>query len=134
MQCKSYSHSFSKKFQHICVSFDVNFNESLTNDIVSFEQLGPVFLVKNSKKFSGLNSDDSFTMADSNLYSLGMGWSGVVKVSSIVSHWGVQLVLAYSWARPANLVAGKVEGECFYFFCFFSFITVPLSTLSFSFI
>ena len=39
--CKSYSHFFSKKFQHICVSLDVNFNESLTNDIVSFEQLGP---------------------------------------------------------------------------------------------
>ena len=40
-ECKSYSHFFSKKFQHICVSLDVNFNESLTNDIVSFEQLGP---------------------------------------------------------------------------------------------
>ena len=37
----SYSHFFSKKFQHICVSLDVNFNESLTNNIVSFEQLGP---------------------------------------------------------------------------------------------
>ena len=32
---------FSKKFQHISVSLDLNFNESLTNDIVSFEQLGP---------------------------------------------------------------------------------------------
>ena len=32
---------FSKTFQNICVSLDVNFNESLTNDIVSFEQLGP---------------------------------------------------------------------------------------------
>ena len=32
---------FSKKFQHICVSLDVNFNELLTNDVVSFEQLGP---------------------------------------------------------------------------------------------
>ena len=41
MHCKSYSHFFSKKFQHICVSLDVNFNESLTKDIVSFEQLGP---------------------------------------------------------------------------------------------
>ena len=40
----SYSHFFSKKFQHFCISLDVNFNESLTNDIVSFEQLGPVFL------------------------------------------------------------------------------------------
>ena len=26
---------------YICVSLDVNFNESLTNDVVSFEQLGP---------------------------------------------------------------------------------------------
>ena len=33
---------FSKKFQHICVRPDVNFNESLTNNIISFEQLGPV--------------------------------------------------------------------------------------------
>ena len=37
---EGYSHFFSKKFQHICVSLDVNLNESLTNDIVSFEQLG----------------------------------------------------------------------------------------------
>ena len=37
----SNSHFFSKKFQHICVSLDVNFNELLTNDVVSFEQLGP---------------------------------------------------------------------------------------------
>ena len=32
---------FQQKIQHICVSLDLNFNESLTNDIVSFEQLGP---------------------------------------------------------------------------------------------
>ena len=25
----------------MCISLDVNFNESLTNDLVSFEQLGP---------------------------------------------------------------------------------------------
>ena len=31
-----------KKNQYICVSLYVNFNESLTNDIVSFEELGPV--------------------------------------------------------------------------------------------
>ena len=36
------THIFSaKKIQHICISLDVNFNKSLTNDIVSFEQLGP---------------------------------------------------------------------------------------------
>ena len=43
LHCKSYSHFFSEKFQNICVSLDVNFNESLTNNIVSFEQLGPEF-------------------------------------------------------------------------------------------
>ena len=37
----SYAHFFNKKFQYICVSLDVNFNEALTNDVVSFEQLGP---------------------------------------------------------------------------------------------
>ena len=31
----------AKKIQHICVSLDVNFNDSLTNGVVSFEQLGP---------------------------------------------------------------------------------------------
>ena len=41
VSAKSYSHFFSKKFQHICVWPDINFNELLTNDIVSFEQLGP---------------------------------------------------------------------------------------------
>ena len=45
MHCKSYSHFFSKKFQYICVSLNVNFNDTLTNDIVSFEQLGPGVIV-----------------------------------------------------------------------------------------
>ena len=36
----AFAHIFSvKKFQHIWVSLYVNFNESLTNDVVSFEQL-----------------------------------------------------------------------------------------------
>ena len=39
---------FSKKFQHICVSLDVNFNESLTNNVVSFEQLGSGKKIRNS--------------------------------------------------------------------------------------
>ena len=33
--------ALQKKFQHIYVSLDVNFNELLTNDVVSIEQLGP---------------------------------------------------------------------------------------------
>ena len=35
------------------------------------------------------------------------GWFGVAKVSCILRNRGVQLRLAYSWARPAILVAGK---------------------------
>ena len=34
-------------------------------------------------------------------------WSGGAKVSCMLCHRGVQLILAYSWARPAILVAGK---------------------------
>ena len=36
-------HFFSKIDQHICISLHVNFNESLTNDIVSFWTTGPWF-------------------------------------------------------------------------------------------
>ena len=32
---------FQQKISAFCVSLDVNFNESLTNDVVSFEQPGP---------------------------------------------------------------------------------------------
>ena len=35
------------------------------------------------------------------------GWSDGVKVSCILHHRGVQLILVYSWARPTILVAGK---------------------------
>ena len=67
MHCKSYSLFFSKKFQHICVSLDLNFNESLTDDIVSFEQLGPLDLNFNESltddivSFEQLGPDDNLT-------------------------------------------------------------------------
>ena len=32
---------FQQKYQHICIFNDQSFNDTLTNDIVSFEQLGP---------------------------------------------------------------------------------------------
>ena len=34
----------------------------------------------------------------------------MAKVSCILRHQGVQLILAYSWARPAVLLAGKGRG------------------------
>ena len=60
------------------------------------------------------------------------GWSGGAKVSCILCHRGVQLILAYSWARPAILVAGYGRGGMFLFLLFLhfhscsSFFPVPL--------
>ena len=60
------------------------------------------------------------------------GWLGGAKVSYIFFHRGVQLILAYSWARPAILVAGKGREVMFLFLLFLhfhscsSFFPVPL--------
>ena len=40
-KCKSYSHFFSKNICVYLIFNDQSFNDTLTNDIVSFEQLGP---------------------------------------------------------------------------------------------
>ena len=62
---------FQQKIQYICVSLDVNFNELLTNDIVSFEQLGPCFgwLMDISSIFTDLSTLDTsiFLFLDDNL-------------------------------------------------------------------
>ena len=60
--------------------------------------------------------------------SLGGGWVGQSGAKCHVSY--VQLILAYSWARPANLVAGKGRWERFLFLLFlhfhsFSFLPCP---------
>ena len=62
------------------------------------------------------------------------GWSGFVKVLCILCHRGIQLIMAYSLARLLSLQQIRVEGGMFLFLCFFTFIPVPLSSLSFSFI
>ena len=63
------------------------------------------------------------------------GWSGGAKVLCILHHWGVQLILAYSWARPAILVVGKGRGGMFLFLLFlhfhsFLFLFLPCPSLS----
>ena len=61
-----------------------------------------------------------------------LGWLGGAKVPCILSHWGVQLILAYSWASPAILVADKGREGMFLFLLFLhfhscsSFFPVPL--------
>ena len=49
------------------------------------------------------------------------GWSGGEKVSCTSGYQGVQLILAYSWARPAILVAGKGRRRMFLFLLFLHF-------------
>ena len=143
MHCKSYSHFFSKKFQHICVSLNVNFNESLTNDVVSFEQLGPelrhLWLCRLSWILSVYIRNLLFPMITREnivfftlypLYHIVGGWVVRRCHVSFVTR-GVQLILAYSWARPATLVAGKGREVMFLFLLFlhfhscFSFFPVP---------
>ena len=43
-KCKSFSHFLSKNISVYAIFNDQSFNDTLTNDIVSFEQLGPVVL------------------------------------------------------------------------------------------
>ena len=45
-KCKSYSHFFSKNISLYAIFYEQSFNDTLTNDVVSFEQLGPdIFLI-----------------------------------------------------------------------------------------
>ena len=72
------------------------------------------------------------------MYFNSWGWSGGAKVLCILHHWGVQLILACSWARPAILVVGKGRGGMFLFLLFLhfhscsSFFPVPLFHLLYS--
>ena len=56
-ECKSYSHFFSKNISVYAIFTDQSFNNMFTNDIVSFEQLGPdkyflYFLIKRCYGYS----------------------------------------------------------------------------------
>ena len=62
------------------------------------------------------------------------GWSGGAKVLCILHHRGVQLILTYSWARPAVLVVGKGRGGMFFISSVsslsFLFLFLPCPSLS----
>ena len=49
------------------------------------------------------------------------GWLGEAKVSCILCHRGIQLILAYSLARPALLAAGKGRGGIITKTCLYNF-------------
>ena len=58
------------------------------------------------------------------------GWLGEAKVSCILRHRGVQLILAYSWARPAFLQQVMAGGGGGLFLLFYSFSFLPYPSLS----
>ena len=49
VKCKSYSHFYRKNISIYAIFNDQSFNDTLTNDIVSFEQLGPVCFPAHSR-------------------------------------------------------------------------------------
>ena len=55
-------------------------------------------------------------------------------MSCILRHRGVKLILAYRWAKPAILAAGKVRGGMFLFLLFLHFNSFSSSPLFLSFI
>ena len=53
---KSYSHFFSKSISVYAIFDDKKFNDTLTNNIVSFEQLGPGILHPFQKNLSHIST------------------------------------------------------------------------------
>ena len=99
---------------------------------------GPVWTVlthESDAHFSGCSLDNHGPLVTPGV---GGGWSGGAKVLCILDHRGVQLILAYSWVRPAILVVGKGRGGMFLFLLFLhfhscsSFFPVPLFHLLYS--
>ena len=68
-----------------------------------------------------MNNIYSFIAGLLSFLNFNLGWSGGAKVSCILRHRGVQLILAYSLARPAIFVAGKGKGGMFLFLLFLHF-------------
>ena len=53
------------------------------------------------------------------------GWLGEAEGSYRFCHRGAQLILAYSWARPAVLAAGKGREGMLLFLLFLHFLSFP---------
>ena len=78
-KCKSYSHFFSKNINVYAIINDQSFNDTLTNDIISFEQLGPDFF---------------YAPAIFNVWGGGGGWGG---------GWGWEGTVVVVHIRSASL-------------------------------
>ena len=132
------------QYQSLTISAPLRIR-TMTNtfaDICGISKISTVYSLK-FYKISNKNNiifisknDHLWGSCSISIYSL--GWSGGAKVLCILHHWGVQLILAYSWARPAILVVGKGRGGMFLFLLFLhfhscsSFFPVPLFHLLYS--
>ena len=106
--------SFFHPEEYWCFSYFYNSNSSILNTFHVF------WLIERKVK--------SFALQ------LGLvGWGKGV-LYCILHHWGVQLILAYSWARPAILAAGMGRGGLFLIssesLLSFIFLFLPCPSLS----
>ena len=71
LHCKSFSYFFNKKYWHICEINVLNFKEMLTNDVISFEQPGPVLLTSyvNTQHSARINLSQIFCIYKSDFVS-----------------------------------------------------------------
>ena len=101
MHCKSFSHFFIKKYWHIWVINVWNFNVSLTNEVVSFEQLGPgkvVHLHRTASHFYTLVKVRQYFLPRPRLLCLPLG----APVVQWVKRWPANLAVPRSspaWGR-----------------------------------
>ena len=141
--------SFSaKNIRILCIESAKTVNEMALNELVklTFEQLAKwswLWITRSQVRIQCHNCMELFGIFFFITKKFGR-WSSVVKVSCVLRHGGVQLILAYIWARPPILVAGKGRGRmflfflflhflsCSYFFPFLSFISSTISFLPFS--
>ena len=83
--CKSYSHFFSKNTSIYAIFNNQSFNDMLTNDIVSFVQLGPALLQTGiSVKHQQQNGKQCRSWWDGSLWAVSSGSTLFAKASVLV--------------------------------------------------
>ena len=69
---------------------------------------------KKKKKISRSNMNFLIGVPNTEYTCCPVGWLGEAMVSCILHHRGIQMLFAYSWARPVILAEGKGRGGIFF--------------------
>ena len=118
---------FSRAVRRISGGLKNEFELSTVIELLVFEPLGIYCTCSSSWQIKGKYHWGIWTAKATR-----WRWLGETKVSFILGH-RVQLILAYSWARPAILAAGKGRGGMFLFLLFLhchSISLLPCPSLS----